>query len=89
MEKYNGYTNFETWLMSLNLDNEQYLNSELNRIANGHGSTYDKAQNLKEQIEELFFVEEYQIYKICDTWTLRDFQEIDFMDIIESHIEES
>ena len=87
-QTYNGYTNFETWLMSLNLDNDQYLNSELHRIANGPQSTYDKAQILKEWIEESFFVEEHGIYKICDTWTTRDFNEIDFYEIIESHIEE-
>lgn len=89
IETYNGYSNFETWLMALNLDNEQYLNSELNRIANGRGSLYEKGETLKEFVEELFYNEEFQIYKICDTWTERDFQEIDWSDIIDSHIEES
>ncbi|MBN2260659.1 MAG: hypothetical protein JW702_08940 [Clostridiales bacterium] len=74
--------------MSLNLDNDQYLNSELHRIANSPRSTYDKSQDLKAWIEELFYNEEFQVYKICDTWTLRDFQEIDWYDIIESHVEE-
>jgi hypothetical protein len=87
-QSYNGYTNFETWLMSLNLDNEQFLNEMVLQIANGRGSTYDKSKDLKSQVEELFFVEEHGIYKICDTWTERDFQTIDWIDIIESHIEE-
>ena len=75
--------------MSLNLDNEQGLNEMVHEIANScRGSKYDKAQVLKEQIEELFYVEEFSIYKICDSWTLRNFQEIDWYDIIESHQEE-
>lgn len=88
-ETFNGYTNFETWLMSLNLDNDQVLNEELHQIANAPRlSIYERSEALKEWVSELFYVEEYGIYKICDTWTERDFQEIDFYDIIESHIEE-
>lgn len=30
--EYNGYSNFETWLMSLNLDNEQSLNEMVAEI---------------------------------------------------------
>lgn len=87
--EYNGYSNYETWLMSLNLDNDQYLNERLMEIANGCGDTYDKAQELKDWIESEFYNEEFSVYKICDTWTERDFQEIDFSEIIESHIDES
>ncbi|MCW4015461.1 MAG: hypothetical protein NWF06_03745 [Candidatus Bathyarchaeota archaeon] len=87
--EYNGYSNYETWLMSLNLDNDQYLNERVMEIANGCGDTYDKAQELKEFIESEFYVEEYGIYKISDIWTERDFQEIDFAEIIESHLDES
>lgn len=88
-QEYNGYSNFETWLMSLNLDNDQYLNERLMEIANGCGETYDKAQELKEFIESEFCVEEYGIYKISDIWTERDFQEVDWYEIIESHLDES
>ena len=88
--EYNGYSNFETWLMSLNLDNDQYLTERRVEIANnGRGDTYDKAQNLKDWIEDEFYVDEYGIYKICDTWTNRDFKEIDWSEIIESHLDES
>jgi hypothetical protein len=52
--EYKGYTNFETWLLSLNLDNEQYLNERLLEIANGSGEVYDKAQELKQWIEDEF-----------------------------------
>ena len=85
--EYNGYSNFETWLMSLNLDNDQYLNERLMEIANGSGDTYDKAETLKDWIEDEFFNDEFGVYKICDTWTNRDFQEIDWCEIIESHLD--
>lgn len=87
--EYNGYTNFDTWLMSLNLDNDQYLNSELMRISNSSKDTYDKAEELKDWIESEFYVDEFGVYKIWDTWTERDFQDVDWFDIIESHLDES
>ncbi len=87
--EYNGYTNFETWLLSLNLDNEQCLNERLLEIVNGSGEVYDKAQELKQWIEDEFFNDEFGVYKICDTWTERDFQEVDWCEIIESHFDES
>jgi len=86
--EYNGYSNFETWLMSLNLDNDQYLNDRVLSLANsGRGYIYDKAEELKDWIESEFYNDEFGIIKICDTWTNRDFQEIDWSEIIESHID--
>lgn len=88
-QEHNGYTNFDTWLMSLNLDNDQYLNSEVMRTSNGQGEIYDKAEQLKDWVESKFYVEKYGIIKICDTWTERDFQSIDWCDIIRAHVDES
>lgn len=85
--EYNGYSNYETWLISLNLDNDQFLNSELMRIANSSKDTYDKAGELKDWIESEFSNDELGIIKVCDTWTNRDFQEIDWSEIIESHLD--
>ncbi len=88
--KYNGWSNYETWLMSLNLDNEQPLNEMVMSISNSKDlDTYDKAQVLKERVEEMFYNDGLGVYKICDTWTERDFQEVDWCEIIESHLDES
>ena len=88
--EYNGYSNYETWLMSLNLDNEQPLNGMVMTIANAKDlDTYDKAQVLKERVEEMSYNDGLGVYKICDTWTERDFQEVDWCEIIESHLDES
>jgi len=69
--------------MSLNLDNDQYLNDRVLSLANsGRGDIYDKAEMLKDFVEESFYVDEFGVYKICDVWTNRDFQEIDWSEII-------
>jgi len=84
MEKYNGWTNYETWLMAINLTNDEVLYNEcLNIIKNGNDIS-EKAQLLKEFVEDTFYVEKYGIYKIEDKWTTRDFNEINWEEIAES-----
>ena len=50
--------------------------------------TYKIADLFKEYLEEMFYIEEYGIYKICDTWTFRDWQEINWIEIVEAYISE-
>jgi hypothetical protein len=87
---YNGYSNYETWLLCLNIDNEEYLYTEINNIVDeqkGIMDTYDMGNMIKEYLEELFFNEEYNIYKICDTWTTRDWNEINWVEVAETRLE--
>ena len=83
-EKHNGWTNYETWLMNLNLSNDEGLyNSVTEFLKDLKGKEdYEKAQALKDWIEETFSADD--IIKICDSWTLRDFQEIDWIEIIKA-----
>lgn len=85
-ETYNGYTNFETWLLSLNIDNDQYLQETVLQIVreNIDYEDYDIIQSVKEFLEENFYIEQYGIFHIVDTWTNRDFNEIDFYDLLEN-----
>ena len=90
-ERYNGWVNYETWLMGLVLSNEESLyNAVLELLEeNKEESDYHKADLLKEWIEELFYNEDFSIIRVdCETWTLRDFQEIDFIEIVRSFKEE-
>lgn len=93
-EGYNGWTNYETFLLMLNLDNDQgTYNMMIDLVhdlleGNEDCDTYDFGQALKDNLEELFWVEEYGIYKICDTWTTRDWAEIDWYQIGEAYMEE-
>lgn len=87
-EKYNGWTNYETWLMNLNLTNEESLYNEIHDMAKEEKDDYQLAENLKNFIEENFSIEEHDIIKLCDVWTYRDFQEINWYEIAQSLREE-
>lgn len=48
-KKHNGWTNYETWLVALWLDNEQYYQERCNEMALEERDAY----NLGKQIEEM------------------------------------
>ena len=101
---YNGWSNYETWLLILNLDNDYGLYQMMQEIVNdfiedfelsGEGYQEDKHYYIcnlddiiKNHLEELFWIEEHNIFKICDTWTYRDWQEIDWYEIAESYLDD-
>ena len=88
--KYNGWVNFETWLLRLNLDNDYGLYQMCIEYfeENKDQDVYYLAEQFKDYLEELFFIEEHSIIKLCDVWTYRDWQEIDFIEIVESYLED-
>ena len=73
--EYNGYANYETWLLCLNLDNNEYL-YEL--FKNYEGC----AERLQEDVEGIAWVEEFNGYKLEDTWTQRDWDEIHWIEVL-------
>jgi predicted N-acyltransferase len=80
--EYNGYKNFDTWLAALNIDNEQPLYEETRRmIKEGDIKNRD---DLEEWFKDMFFVEKYNIYNICDSWTERDLENIDFGELFKT-----
>ena len=85
-EGYNGWTNYETWLLALNVDNDQSLYNFTRDFIKQTKSidVWDTAKKLKDQLEELTYNEECDIYKICDNWTQRDWHEINFSEIVKS-----
>ena len=92
-EEYNGWTNYETWLMDLNLTNEQGIYNDVRDLIqeirdNDDMENWDIAQELKQYIEDTYWHDETNVVMICDTWTLRNFQEINWLEIVESFIEE-
>jgi len=90
--KYNGWTNYESWLLKLNLDNDHSLylmcQEYFEDVDLDTTTIYEVGQSFKEYLEELFFIEEHSIIKICDTWTWRDWAEINFYEIIQAFIDE-
>jgi ferritin len=88
-EKYNGWTNYETWLMNLVLTNEQSLYNTITELVEQYNplDDYDLGDRLKEYIEENFTepnTDDQIIHVDCERWTLRDFQEINWTEIATS-----
>ena len=91
---YNGYTNYETWLVCLNIDNEQGLYNSVNDLVTDYlnethydretADKYHLGNMIIEYLEELFSDEELGVVHICDTWTWRDWQEIDWIEVAET-----
>ena len=51
---YNGYKNYETWAVSLWLDNEEGLQNITNELANNPSHTdYALADHLKEMVQDM------------------------------------
>lgn len=94
-EKYNGWTNYETWLLKLNLDNDEgtynMMNDFVREWRTGHSieDEYELGEAIKDYLEETFYIEEHQIYKICDVWTTRDWHEIDWPEIAKAYLDET
>ena len=87
--KYNGWANYDTWLLALNLNNEmgsQDMMHEyyMNNFEQDDEITYSDADDFKDYLGDMFLVEQYYIYHICDSWTFRDWNEINFKEVLES-----
>jgi len=77
---YNGWTNYETWLLKLNLDNEESLYNEYRDMASDRDLT---GQQLQDWLEGAFEYQEVG-YKICDFWSYNEWREINWDEIAES-----
>ena len=86
-EGYNGYTNYETWLLCLNIDNEQGIYNEINALVqeNKDCEDYDLGDKIREMLEEYYSIDDLGIVKICDTWTWRDWKEINWTEVAQCH----
>lgn len=84
-EQYNGWTNYETWLMALNIDNDEGLQRAVLEFVtlNPRVSAYD----LKDWIEDLISIECHgiQMYKIFDSCSEREFANIDWHELFASY----
>jgi hypothetical protein len=51
---YNGWTNYETWLVALWLNNDQASYNALEALKAGDASEHRKAESLEELVRELY-----------------------------------
>ena len=90
-EGYNGYTNYETWLICLNINNDEGLHEEMQQLAAENNKTlgnYEIGQLIEKHLAERFWLEPCQVIKICDSWTIRDWKEINWTEVAETRLEE-
>lgn len=83
---YNGWSNYETWKMNLNLTNDEYLYNSVLSIVNGKGRDYEKAKALKDWVEENFWVDKYSIVHFPggDSFTSSELGEVDWLEIVKA-----
>lgn len=87
-KKYNGWTNYETWLVALHIDNDEGLQEEIKRlIQEKYEYEFERAEAIKNFFEELLIPEDSKELLKNDLLnaTLR---EVNWKEIIESFEEE-
>jgi hypothetical protein len=96
---YNGYTNYETWVTSLWMDNEPHTNEYLYELANREpvheseiAELVDKADDLEGYVRDMILSDSHHIWhdKINGLGTdllTHAISAINWREIIESHVE--
>lgn len=81
-KKYNGWANYETWKLALNIDNDEELYKESRRKER----TAEELKRWIEEISESINIKEINEvgFKLCDFWSTAEWDEIDFDEIAES-----
>ena len=90
---YNGYTNYETWVTSLWMDNEPHTNEYLYELANREAvheyeitELMDKADDLEGDVRDMIFDDNPYNGLRADLLT-HAVGEVNWREIIESHME--
>jgi hypothetical protein len=87
--KYNGWTNYETWVVKLWLDNEEpsyrYWTGEARRWKGQDGAVSGLAEQLKEELAEASPVNEPTLYGDLMNAAL---EEVNWLEIAESYLDE-
>jgi len=89
-EKYNGYNNYETWLVALWIDNDEYRQCEARRIARREPSLAHLSDALKEWVESWD-----EVYTACDAASIvadlinAALSEVDWYELAEMYAKEA
>ena len=62
-ETYKGWTNYETWLVALWIENENGVQLEAMNLAGSADDAYELSRNLKEWIEDIDSLEKFGLYR--------------------------
>ena len=84
-KEYNGYTNYETWLVGLWLDNDQGNSELLREISQGPGNLYGKSKELQEWVEDMNPITDASLWMDLLNGAL---SEVNWRELIETRMEE-
>ena len=88
-QEYNGWTNYTTWGVALNIDSEQGLQEEIyTQIKEGNINNGDELKDyFKQTLEDSGnYNEDYNAYKLSDAWTERELQsDVNWYEIYETY----
>ena len=91
-EKYNGWANYETWKLALNINNEQGFQELVYEWIDDNRADldYTEFQDWLEQYSEDINTEEINElgFKFCDFWSTNEWAEIDFREVLGSLAED-
>lgn len=76
---YNGWTNYETWLVALWLNNDQASYNALGALKAGDASEHRKAESLEELVRELY---EFEPVGIVADLVNSAFGRVDWVEIV-------
>lgn len=76
---YNGWSNYETWLVALWLNNDQASYNALEAIRAENESEYRKAESLEELVRELY---EFEPVGIVADLVNSAFAQVNWMEIV-------
>lgn len=86
--EYNGWTNYLTWSVALNIDNDRYMQEETQR-AIGEGEIkngYELKDWFKQSLEDSGnYNEEYNSYKLSDSWSDRELEDVNWNELYASY----
>ena len=86
--KFNGWTNYETFLLYLNIVNDGYYNKYVRRYYQKNFKqddviTYADAEDFKEDLRPELWKSSFNIYTIHDSFSTREWARINFKEVLE------
>jgi hypothetical protein len=79
--KYNGWSNYETWLAALWLNNDQASYNALEALKAEAGSDYSKAEQLEELTRELY---EFECTGLVADFVNAAFARVNWVEIVQT-----
>jgi len=91
MSEYQGWANYPTWLLKVNIDTEKgILDDVCQGIANGSITTYEGLKDyLSEMCEHTAASGRNRYFEITDLWSLWDWNSVDWYHLFTSYQEDT